>query len=191
MTAVHRDDAEPSALSIAQREMRPGERLIWADRPAPGRMALAGLPVTLFGAVFGGFALFWIAGAASMTPADSGVFAFFPLFGVPFLLVGLGIMLTPVWIWLGAKKTIYAISSDRLVIIKGNRVQSFEPDEIDELERRETSDGRGDVIFSRDLVRSRSRRGSRTRVRKIGFFGIPEVRRVEDEIRRLKDRARD
>ena len=191
MTAVHRDDAEPSALSIAQRQMRPGERLIWADRPAPGRMALAGLPVTLFGAVFGGFALFWIAGAASMTPADSGVFAFFPLFGVPFLLVGLGIMLTPVWIWLGAKKTIYAISSDRLVIIKGNRVQSFEPDEIDELERRETSDGRGDVIFSRDLVRSRSRRGSRTRVRKIGFFGIPEVRRVEDEIRRLKDRARD
>ncbi len=191
MTAVHRDDAPPSALSIAQREMRPGERLIWADRPAPRRMALAGLPVMLFGAVFAGFALFWIAGAASMTPADSGVFAFFPLFGVPFLLVGLGIMLTPVWIWLGAKKTIYAISSDRLVIIKGNRVQSFEADEIDELERRERADGTGDVIFNRQLVRSHSRHHGRTRERKIGFFGIPEVRRVEDEIRRLKDRGRD
>ena len=191
MTAVHRDDAPPSALSIAQREMRPGERLIWADRPAPRRLALAGIPIMLFGAVFGGFALFWIAGAASMTPADSGAFAFFPLFGVPFLLVGLGIMLTPVWIWLGAKKTVYAISSDRLVIIKGNRVQSFEADEIDELERRERADGTGDVIFNRQLVRSHSRHHGRTRERKIGFFGIPEVRRVEDEIRRLKDRARD
>lgn len=191
MTAVHRDDTEPSALAVAQREMRSGERLIWADRPAPGRMALSGLALTAFGSVFGGFAAFWIAGAASMTPEDAGVFSFFPLFGVPFLLVGLGMMLAPVWIWMAAKKTVYAITSERLVIIRGNRVQSFEPDEIEELERREGGDGSGDVIFNRDIVRSRSRRGSRTRVRRIGFFGIPEVRRVEDAIRRLKDSARD
>ena len=191
MTAVHRDDTEPAALSIAQREMRSGERLIWAERPAPGRLALAGLPVTLFGAVFGGFALFWIVAAASMTPAESGVFAFFPLFGVPFLLVGLGMFLAPLWIWIGGKKTVYAISSDRLVIIKGDRVRSFEPDEIGELERREGADGSGDVVFRRELVRSHSRHHGRTRERKIGFFGIPEVRRVEDEIRRLKDSARD
>lgn len=191
MTAVHRDDAQPAALSIAQREMRSGERLIWADRPAPGRLALAGLPVTVFGGVFGAFALFWIVGAASMTPAESGVFAFFPLFGLPFLLVGLGMALAPVWMWMGAKKTVYAISSDRLVIIRGNRIQSFEPDEIEELERRERADGTGDVIFNRQLVRSHNRHHGRTRERKIGFFGIPEVRRVEDEIRRLKDRARD
>ncbi len=186
MTAVHRDDAESSALAIAQREMRPGERLIWADRPAPGRMALSGLALTAFGSVFGGFAAFWIVGAASTVPSDAGAFAFFPLFGVPFLLVGLGMMLAPLWIWMGAKKTVYAISSDRLVIIRGDRVRSFEPDEIEGLERREGADGRGDVIFRRDLVRSHSRHHGRTRERKIGFFGIPEVRRVEDEIRRLK-----
>lgn len=191
MTAVHRDDVGPSALSIAQREMRPGERLIWADRPAPGRMVLSGLVLTAFGSVFAGFAAFWIAGAASATSGDSGVFAFFPLFGIPFLLVGLAIMLAPLWIWMSAKKTIYAISSDRLVIIMGRRVRSFEPDEIDSLERREKADGSGDIIFRRDLVRSHSRHHGRTRERKIGFIGIPEVRRVEDEIRRLKDRARD
>lgn len=191
MTAVHRDDAEPSALTIAQQEMRPGERLIWADRPAPRRMVLSGLVLTAFGAVFAGFAAFWIAAASSMVPDDFGVFAYFPLFGIPFLLIGLAIMLAPVWIWMTAKKTIYAISSDRLVIMIGRRVRSIEPDEIESLERREDADGGGDIIFRRDLVRSHSRHHGRTRERKVGFFGIAEVRRVEDEIRRLKDRARD
>ena len=191
MSVIRDDISEPSPLSIAEREMRTGERLIWADRPvAPARQMLAMLPVTLFGMVFAGFAVFWIAAAASTT-SNAGVFSFFPLFGLPFLLVGLGIMLLPVWAWRGAKKTVYAISSERLLIIARGSVSSFEPDEIDNLVRRERSDGSGDVIFRRDYVRTRSRRGSRTRVRRDGFFGIPEVRRVEDEIRRLKERARD
>ena len=118
--------------------------------------------------------------------------SFFPLFGLPFLLVGLGIMLLPVWAWRGAKKTVYAISNERLIIIAPGSVSSFEPDEIDNLVRRERPDGSGDVIFRRDRMFARAaRRGSRTRVRRDGFFGIPEVRRVEDEIRRLKERARD
>ena len=191
MTAVYRDNSEPSPLSIAQREMRSGERLIWADRPAPGRLALTMLPASLFGIPFAGFAAFWIAMASSMTTEVEGVFSFFPLFGLPFLLIGLGIMFAPVWAWRGARKTVYAISSDRLVIIKGGSVKSFEPDEIDTLERRERRDGSGDVTFRREVRRSASRHGSRTRLQRIGFFGVPEVRRVEDEIRRLKDRARD
>lgn len=191
MSVLRDDVSEPSPLSIAEREMRAGERLIWADRPvAPARQMLAMLPVSLFGMVFAGFAAFWIIGAASVTP-DNGVFSFFPLFGIPFLLVGLGIMLLPVWAWMGAKKTVYAISSDRLVIIARGSVRSFEPQEIENLERRERPDGTGDIIFSRDDVRTHSSRGSRTRVRREGFFGIPEVRRVEDEIRRLKQRGRD
>jgi hypothetical protein len=129
--------------------------------------------------------------ATGMTTETDGVFSFFPLFGLPFLFVGLGIMLAPLWAWMGAAKTVYAVSSDRLVIIKGGSVRSFAPDEIENLERRERPDGSGDVIFRRDYVRTRSRRGSRTRVRRDGFFGIPDVRRVEDEIRTLKERARD
>lgn len=191
MTVVQGDNAEPSALTIAQREMRSDERLIWADRPAPGRMALTGLPFTVFGTFFGGFALFWIAGAMQSTPSDAGVFSLFPLFGLPFLLAGLGMFLTPVRFWWNAKKTVYAISNERLVIIKGRTVRSFEPDEIEDLERRERADGSGDVIFHSNLVRSQSRYGSRTRVRRNGFFGVPDVRQVEDEIRRLKDSASD
>jgi len=191
MSVIRDDMSEPSPLSIAEREMRVGERLIWADRPvAPGRQALALLPVLLFGVVFAGFAAFWITAAALMT-ADAGEFSFFPLFGLPFLLVGLGIMTLPVWAWMGAKKTVYAISSDRLVIIARGSVRSFEPHEIENLERRERPDGNGDVIFHRDHVRTYSSRGGRTRVRRNGFFGIAEVRQVENEIRRLKARARD
>ncbi len=191
MTAVHHDMSEPSPMSIAQREMGTGERLIWADRPAPGRLALARLPATLFGLVFAGFAVFWIAGATEATIDVDGAFSLFPLFGLPFLLVGLWIVLAPLWAWMGARKTVYAVSSDRLVIIKGGSVRSFAPDEIENLERRERSDGSGNVVFHREYYRSRGRHGSRTRVRKTGFYGIPEVRRVEDEIRNLKDRARD
>ncbi len=121
--------------------------------------------------------------------SGDGAFMFFPLFGLPFLIVGLGILLAPLWAYMGAARTIYAITSDRLIIRKGKSVKSFEPDEIDTIERRDHANDLGDVIFARELYRTGGRHGSRTRMRKVGFFGVPDARRVEDAVRTLKDSA--
>jgi hypothetical protein len=72
--------------------LQDGETILWQGQPVPGirwRDLLSAQ--SAFGVVFAGFALFWITAAAAMTAGSGapGVFAFFPLFGLPFLAVGL------------------------------------------------------------------------------------------------------
>ncbi len=73
--------------------LEPGERILWQGRP-DSRLVWADLlqVQTLFGLVFTGFALFWIASAARMGRGFGGggpVDGVFPLFGLPFVAVGL------------------------------------------------------------------------------------------------------
>jgi hypothetical protein len=82
----------PDAMQIANHEARRGEKVIWADRPGPGARLKTRLAHGLFGLVFFSFAVFWISEATG-----DGAPVFFSLFGIPFVLVGLGIMLSPVW----------------------------------------------------------------------------------------------
>jgi hypothetical protein len=66
------------------------------------------------------FAAFWIIMASGMTkgvPRSLGPWMLFPLFGIPFLLVGLGVMLGPLWVYLGARKTVYAVTEKRALAI--------------------------------------------------------------------------
>lgn len=192
MTVDRMDDAPsgPSPIEVMQDEMRPGERLVWADRPDPGRLAVSALPMSFFGLFFFGFAVFWMVGAwQTMDGSESGFFVLFPLFGLPFLLVGLGIVLAPLWVYMHAHKTVYAITSQRLIIKKGRTVKTYEPEEIEKVERTDHKNGLGDVIFARELHRTRGRHGSRTRIRKVGFLGVLNARQVEDAVRKLKDSA--
>ena len=75
-------------------------------------LAMQTLPICAFGLFFGGFAAFWITGsAAGASHSNHGdpmgqVFNFFPLFGLPFLFIGLGMILSPVFAYFTAKKTV-------------------------------------------------------------------------------------
>ena len=104
------------AEQIAMSQLDAGERLLWSDSPDPGTMAVGALPVSLFGIPFGGFACFWVWGAwhqVARGPNASGPWLLFPLFGLPLVLVGLGLLTTPFWVWLAAQKTVYAITGVR------------------------------------------------------------------------------
>ena len=71
---------------------------MWQGEPAGGlRFRASDIFTSLFGLAFFSFAIFWITMASSMTSRrsfnsfSSGpdlVFQFFPLFGIPFVLVG-------------------------------------------------------------------------------------------------------
>ena len=177
---------------IALGQIDPGERLLWSGAPAAGSAAVGALPGTLIGIPFFGFACFWIWSAydAMASTSRSGPWTFFPLFGVPFALVGLGVMAAPLWAFLAARHTVYAVTERRALIIGGlfsRNVQSFTRAEIGNVTRIERPDGSGTVHFaSRTYTTSKGF----TRVRPIGFVGIPEVRRVEQLIRdHLQERA--
>jgi hypothetical protein len=192
MSSVQRRDDDSAPLEVARLEMRSGEKLLWAGQPGAFALARAEAPKALFGIPFLAFALFWtyMAGARTWfsTDAESRAIAFFPLFGFIFIAVGLAMVLSPVWAAIRARWIVYAISDRRLVIMTLfplRRVRSFASPDIQELERSDRAGGSGDIVFRRDY--SSSRRGRSNLARRIGFFGVPDVRMVEDTIRRMRE----
>lgn len=174
-------------------QLDPGEGLLWSGAPSASRLARSALPTMVFGIPFTAFAVFWIYTAFTATSKSSqpgSAWSLFPLFGVPFLLIGLGMLTAPLWAFLSAGRTLYAVTNRRALIVSGafsTTVKSFTHTEIHELQRVERAGGSGDLYFgSREVV---TRRGGTMRQR-IGFLGIPDIRTVEQLIRsRLQQEA--
>src|ERR1700756_2532053 len=143
----------------AQSELQSGESLYWTAPADPRRLALTALPASLFGIPFAGFALFWISQAYHATSAMSksshnaftSGFQVFPLFGLPFLIIGLGVILAPLWAFLKGGNTVYAVTNLRVMLITGtsNRsVKSLTPTDIVSVDHRERPDGSGDIVIT-------------------------------------------
>ena len=173
-------------------QLDPGEGLVWSGAPSPGRMALSALPASVVGIPFTAFAAYWMYMAYTMTAKSTQVAAIklFPLFGIPFILIGLGMLTAPLWAFLAAGRTFYAVTNKRAIIVSGGfsqTVHSYPHSEIHELHRVERAGGSGDLFFASRMITT-SRGG--TRHQKIGFLGIPDVRSVEQLIRaRLQEAA--
>ena len=177
----------------AQSELQSGESLCWTGTADPGRAALSALPASIFGIPFAGFALFWITQAFHATSAMSKSnnafakgFSVFPIFGVPFLLVGLGIILAPLWAFLKGGNTVYAVTNQRVMIITGggNRsVKSYTPADIVSVEHRERPDGSGDILIVTDAI-TRANNNLVSPV-KVALCGIPNVKEVVQQVMQL------
>ena len=177
-------------------EIEPNERLLWTGRPDPSKRAATGIPAMIFGIPFTLFALFWttMASGAIFATRNSGhgtpaPLYLFPLFGLPFILVGFGLLLSPLWAYLKAQRTMYAVTDRRAITWEENTfggkrtVRSFGPNEIALMERRENANGVGDLVFSRERNYSYQNGRNRNTVRENGFFAIPDVRTVERILR--------
>lgn len=193
-------DSQPAFSVEAERrlqnELLPGERLIWAGQPRIPFLVWSALPVSLFGLLFGGFALFWITGAYSVTRSGAadlghgfGIVAFlFPLFGLPFLLVGLGLVASPYLAKIRLKKTFYGLTDQRALLLlpsglNGMESRNYALAGLDQVIRTERSDGSGDLVFAEETSTYRRKGRQRTRTTRHGFMGIAEVRKVEELIR--------
>ena len=191
MTAVEEPNEStlPNPLDIAKAEMTPGEKLLWAETSLPKNARRRIIPISLLGWIFLLLSLAWVNKAAT---ASIGLF----ILGVPFVVGGLALASAPWWWPNVTRRTIYAISDQRLLLIRDfskRRVASYGPEDIDVVERREHRDGSGDVIFRREetqkLKHHHDPHGKRrVGMREIGFFGVPEVRRVEEAIWALKQK---
>lgn len=181
------------------RELQPGERVLWFAQPDPRLMRRGTWIVSIFGLVFMGFALVWIlmtaGGAAAVGGRIGGIIGFglFSLCGLPFLGVG-GAMLTgPLWIGKRAARMAYVITDQRAIIWEAGwfgrlHVQSFGPERLASMTRSERADGSGDLIFEQFTTRA----GTGVRTVRRGFLALPQVREAEQAVRDLllKDLAR-
>ena len=197
MARIETQDQGVAAIAVAEKELAPGEKLIWADQPRAGALARRELPKAFFGIPFTAFAVFWVTGAyvATQKSSNTGPFVFFPLFGLLFVAAGLYMLLSPLRAMIKARSTFYAITGGRLLIIEGRwsrTVTSFTSADIQQIERTERSDGSGDVVFRRDFPTSRrntiSFNGNWSATR-IGFFGVSDARRVEVSVRQLSQQG--
>lgn len=192
MTAVElsKMPASIDPLETATAEMSPGEKLIWAETAISKNVRRRMIPISLLGWVFLVLSFAWIDKAAS---TSIGLL----LFGLPFVIGSLAIATLPWWRPVYAKRTIYAISDQRLLIIRNlmkYKVTSYGPEDIDVVERRENRDGSGDLIFRREEIKKLGHHhdpSGKRRVgqREVGFFGVPDVRRVEVAVRALKQKS--
>jgi hypothetical protein len=181
------------AQERAQSELQPGESLYWTGVADPRRTALMALPASLFGVPFAGFAVFWISSAyhatSAMTRSSSNSFtrgfAVFPLFGLPFLLVGLGVILAPLWVYLKGLSTVYAVTNQRVMVITGGNthsVKSVTPADIVSVDHRERPDGSGDVVI---VTTAQARTNNSVSQVKVGLFGVSNVKEVARQVMNL------
>lgn len=97
----------------------------------------------VFGLFFSGFALFWMLAAGAASKGD-GVFSFFSLFGLPFLLVGLYVSFGP---FIRQKK----LTKNCLYVVTDRRIISFINDKVTSLYY--------DNVYNVDLVLGNNDRG--------------------------------
>lgn len=189
---------DPEVRNRINAELQPGERLLWAGQPTPALYARSSRPIMVFGLFFTGFSLFWIAAAGGMMwfadgpgSRDRGfqVFNCFPLFGIPFFLVGMGMVTSPIWMRRAAKRTVYGVTDRRCIVVKGKptggvEVRSFGPGDLTDMSRNEYANGGGDLVFQEDFRMSTNSKGHTTSTRTAhGFIGIENVRDIENLIR--------
>jgi hypothetical protein len=170
---------------LIQSELQDGEQIQWVAQPIPMRFVLKSLPIFLFAIPWTAFAVFWITMASGFKmPQFSSVVSLFPLFGVPFVLIGLGLLGSPLWMWIKARRTAYVLTNRRAIVLDARVlsfvVRSFNVERLQELRRHQHADMSGDLIFDRQY--SQNSDGDR-QYTDVGFLAIRDVRKVEDLIR--------
>jgi hypothetical protein len=113
-------------------------------------------------------------------------FSAFPLFGLPFLLIGLGMVLAPLFVYLKGRTGVYAVTNRRVMVITGTKsrsVKSIIPNDIAEVDHRERPDGTGDVLIHTNSV---MRTNNGTTQITVGLYGVPNVKEVAGLVMKLR-----
>lgn len=174
-----------------ERELEPGESIRWIEQPIPRYFTPVSTGVFLFAIPWTAFAIFWICGASGfkMPNFNKGGFDFFPLFGVPFVLVGLGMLSSPLWSYWKAFKTVYVITDRRAITIDAGwttTIRSYSPDRLQNVHRKEKRNGTGDVILGQRVW---SGSEGEQQWQDLGFLNIREPKAVEGMLKELAEQA--
>lgn len=161
------------------RELEPGERIEWKEMPIPHYFSTVSTGAFLFAIPWTAFAIFWMFGAS-----QSGSIAF-TSFGIPFVLIGLGMLSSPIWTYRKSLNTIYIITDRRAITFDGGyavTIRSYEPKRLQNVFRKERKDGSGDVIISHKEWQDSD--GDKHR-EELGFIRIKDPKKIESMLKKL------
>jgi hypothetical protein len=167
--------------------MDPGERLIWSGNPRPARYSIrkGGYPF-LFGILLFGFSLFWIHGAYMAGSKATNPLGFqFWMFGIPFVIVGACMVLSPAWYFFRAMKTTYALTDRRAITdVSGPfpRRASVPLTQMPFVDVRTSAQGPGHVLFREALASY-----NKGMPQPDGFIAVPDAARVGQMLRSAID----
>jgi hypothetical protein len=101
---------------VIREELRRDERLLWSGQPPQGmRLCAADAFMIPFSILWGGFAIFW-----ETTVVVQGAPLFFMAWGVPFVVVGLYLIVGRFWFDARQRaQTYYALTDSRVIIVSG------------------------------------------------------------------------
>ena len=202
---------------IAEAALSGGERLYWVGSPNPLRSMRSNLTRPLFGLVWMGMVYFMFTKFSSFNTgfrsSNSSFTMIFQLILGVFFIVGLGMIFSPIWNYIKARFTVYALTDERALIINrfpSQSVRSYSARNFQKVERYGT-DEEGDVIFGSEThtyTDHHNNRGgvnitfgedganvnmggtrTRTVTTRIGFFGISQPREVENLLLDMIKRA--
>lgn len=177
--AAHAPD---DAVALLERQLAPGERLLWRGRPLKLHGPRGGFP-KLFAVVFLGFACFWELGALQALSAGP-LGLVFPLFGIPFILVGLKMLFPGLGAARRLRGTVYGITDRRAIAVSLGRVTAWDLDAVTGVEKLYYPDGTGDLVLSNGQVEHYWHNGhSHTRGVTLTFAGLPDVDAAEAALR--------
>jgi len=139
--------------SAIERELSSSERLLWSGQPRAGVCLRATdaflIPFSLF---WCGFAIFWEIGAVVPAHKNGGpAAAVFPLFGVPFVLIGLYLVFGRFILDARLRqRTFYGVTSERVIIVSGLRsrsTKSLNLRTLSDISLTQRADGSGTITF--------------------------------------------
>ena len=143
---------------VLSRELEDGETLVWKGMKL-ARLEARSFAIYLFAIPWTAFSLFWIAmaGLATQAAHNDPLAWVFPLFGVPFVVIGLGMFAKPFVPYFQRGRILFAVTNRRVLKFSLGReltVNSVPGSTIQDMVRRESADGSGtiDLSLSIDVI---------------------------------------
>lgn len=140
------------------RELEEDETLVWKGMKL-ARLEAKSFAIYLFAIPWTAFALFWmaLAGLATRSASSDPLAWAFPLFGVPFVVIGLGMFAKPFVPFFQRGRILFAVTDRRVLKFSLGReltVNSVPASTIKDMTRRESADGSGtiDLSLSIDVI---------------------------------------
>ncbi|HUW57484.1 MAG TPA: hypothetical protein VMZ92_12675 [Planctomycetota bacterium] len=170
-------------MHLIQDELASEERIRWTGRPHSWRFVPVTIPRFIFGIVVAAAVLPHLMDA--LREHDWGARLFSLLFTLPFVLIGLVLLSSPLRAVRKARRTLYVVTNRRAITfyrgIFSTSIRSFGPEQLIDLRRDEKENGSGDITLMsalKDLGRTEAKR-HRAFGYAPGFYGIENVKQVE------------
>jgi len=175
------------------RYLESGESLIWSGSPSQGLILRPAAAFLIpFSLMWGGFAIFW-----EFTVIASGGPFFFMLWGIPFVLVGLYLIVGRFFVDARRRaKTIYGLTAKRAIIVSGlmsRSVNSIPLATLNDLTLKERANGSGTITLGRPHPMAMWSAGMQWpgmgQYETPSFEMIPNAKTVHDQVLQAKSSA--